>query len=71
MSLGMGMSDLEIAASLHFAHKTVKNRVSSIIVKGGFVNRTDTAVYIARLLERGRARWEAPGSDGRRSRKAS
>jgi DNA-binding NarL/FixJ family response regulator len=53
------MSDREIAENLHFAYKTVKNRVSSIIEKGGFVNRTDTAVYVARLLERGRTRWDA------------
>jgi DNA-binding NarL/FixJ family response regulator len=71
VSLGMGMSDLEIAASLHFAHKTVKNRVSSIIVKGGFVNRTDTAVYVARMLERGRARWEGPASRDWKIREAS
>ncbi|RSM85213.1 DNA-binding response regulator [Kibdelosporangium aridum] len=43
-----GMTNRQIAAQLYLAEKTVKNYVSSLLHKLGFVRRTEAAVYATR-----------------------
>jgi two-component system, NarL family, response regulator DevR len=40
-----GMTNKQVAAQLNIAEKTVKNYMSSILLKLGFTRRTEAAVY--------------------------
>ena len=46
--IGQGMSNREIGAKLFLAEKTVKNYVSSLLMKLGFERRTQAALFFAR-----------------------
>nr|WP_196867679.1 response regulator transcription factor [Arthrobacter sp. CAN_C5] len=46
--IGAGMTNREIGAELFLAEKTIKNYVSSVLAKLGFLRRTQAAVYISR-----------------------
>ncbi|MGW4050692.1 response regulator [Streptomyces sp. NPDC004779] len=46
--VGRGMSNREVAATLHLAHGTVKDHVSSMLTKLGGVNRVQAAVVAER-----------------------
>jgi two-component system, NarL family, response regulator DevR len=48
-----GLTNRQIAERIHLAEKTVKNYVSSILSKLGMQRRTEAAVFMARLEERG------------------
>jgi two-component system, NarL family, response regulator DevR len=48
-----GLTNRQIADRIHLAEKTVKNYVSSILSKLGMQRRTEAAVFMARLDERG------------------
>lgn len=45
--IAKGLTDREIAASVHFGLQTVKNRVSKILTTVGAANRTQLAVMVA------------------------
>ena len=47
--IGEGMSNRQIAEHMHFAEKTVKNYVSSVLSKLGMERRSQAAAFIARL----------------------
>ncbi len=47
-----GMTNRQIAQTVHLAEKTVKNYVSNMLSKLGMERRTQAAVYGARLLDR-------------------
>jgi two-component system, NarL family, response regulator DevR len=46
-----GKTNRQIGESLFLAEKTVKNYVSSILMKMGFARRTEAAVYVTKLKE--------------------
>jgi DNA-binding NarL/FixJ family response regulator len=46
--IGQGLTNRQIGADLFLAEKTVKNYVSSILAKLGFVRRTQAAVYVTK-----------------------
>jgi DNA-binding NarL/FixJ family response regulator len=46
-----GLSNREIAETMHLAEKTVKNCVSNVLAKMGMERRTQAASYAARLKE--------------------
>jgi two-component system, NarL family, response regulator DevR len=48
--IGEGLTNREIAGRLDLAEKTIRNAVSVILSKLGARNRTQLAVYLARLL---------------------
>ncbi len=50
--LADGLTNRQIAESLHLAEKTVKNYVSNLLAKMGMARRTEAAVYAARQAER-------------------
>ena len=50
--IAQGMTNRQIAATVHLAEKTVKNYVSNMLSKLGMERRTQAAVYGARLLDR-------------------
>jgi len=39
------MTDREIAATVHLAPQTIRNRVSAIFYRSRLVNRTDLAIH--------------------------
>lgn len=43
--VSVGMTDREIAASVHLAPQTVRNRVSAILERSRLMNRTDLAIH--------------------------
>jgi len=45
--ISTGMTDKEIASTIHLGSQTVKNRVSAILTKVGAANRTQLAVMVA------------------------
>lgn len=45
--IAKGLTDKEIAASVHFGLQTIKNRVSKILTTVGAANRTQLAVMVA------------------------
>lgn len=45
--IAKGLTDREIAASVHFGLQTIKNRVSKILTTVGAANRTQLAVMVA------------------------
>lgn len=47
-----GRSNREIAHELHYAEKTIKNRVTTLFSKLGVERRAEAAVYAARVQER-------------------
>jgi two-component system, NarL family, response regulator DevR len=47
--IAAGLTNREIAKQLYLAEKTVKNYVSTLLHKLGFVRRTEAAVYATRL----------------------
>ena len=47
--LAQGMTNRQIADEMFLAEKTVKNYVSSILMKMGMSNRSEAAAYIARV----------------------
>jgi two-component system, NarL family, response regulator DevR len=51
-ALADGLSNRQIADRLYLAEKTVKNYVSTLLMKLGMARRTEAAVYAARLAER-------------------
>ena len=51
--IGEGLTNRQIGERLHLAEKTVKNYVSRLLPKMGMSRRTEVAVYVARLEERG------------------
>ncbi len=53
-----GLTNRQIAQTVHLAEKTVKNYVSNLLAKLGMERRTQAAVYAAKLLER-----QPPGPD--------
>jgi DNA-binding NarL/FixJ family response regulator len=50
--IAQGLTNRQIAQSVHLAEKTVKNYVSNLLAKLGMERRTQAAVYAARLNER-------------------
>jgi len=56
--VGLGMTNIEIAAELHLARSTVKSHLSSAFVKLGVSNRTQAAV----VMLSDRATFEAMGA---------
>jgi len=46
--VGEGKTNREIASTIFLSEKTVRNYVSSILQKMGFVNRSQAAAYAAR-----------------------
>lgn len=48
--IGQGMTNRQIAQTMHLAEKTVKNYVSSILAKLGLERRTQAAVLASKLL---------------------
>jgi DNA-binding NarL/FixJ family response regulator len=54
--IGEGCSNREIGEKLFLAEKTVKNHITSLLVKLGMERRTEVAALAARLDERGRNR---------------
>lgn len=46
-----GMTNREIARTVHLAEKTVKNYVSNVLTKLGMERRTQAAVYAVRVLD--------------------
>ena len=50
--LAEGMTNRQIGAELFLAEKTVKNYVSSVLMKLGMERRTEAAAYAARVDER-------------------
>lgn len=48
--IGQGMTNRQIAQTMHLAEKTVKNYVSNILAKLGLERRTQAAVLAAKLL---------------------
>ena len=46
--IGEGKTNREISATLFLSEKTVRNYVSNILQKMGFVNRSQIAAYAAR-----------------------
>ena len=46
--VGEGMTNRQIAETVHLAEKTVKNYVSSMLTKLGFQSRTQAAIYSAK-----------------------
>ena len=51
--LAEGRTNREIGAEMFLAEKTVKNYVSNVLAKLGMSQRTEAAVWAARLDERG------------------
>jgi two-component system, NarL family, response regulator DevR len=51
-ALADGLTNRQIADRLYLAEKTVKNYVSTLLMKLGMARRTEAAVYAARLAER-------------------
>jgi len=47
-----GKTNRQIADSMFLSEKTIKNYVSNLLSKMGFLRRTEAAVYAARLSER-------------------
>jgi DNA-binding NarL/FixJ family response regulator len=47
--LAQGMTNRQIADEMFLAEKTVKNYVSSILMKMGMSNRSEAATYVARV----------------------
>lgn len=45
--ISTGMTDKEIASTVHLSAQTIKNRVSAILTKVGAANRTQLAVMVA------------------------
>jgi len=56
--LAEGRTNREIGAEMFLAEKTVKNYVSNVLSKLGMSQRTEAAVWAARLDERGELRRE-------------
>lgn len=54
--LAEGRTNREIGAEMYLAEKTVKNYVSNVLAKLGMSQRTEAAVWAARLDERGELR---------------
>ena len=48
--IGQGMTNRQIAESMHLAEKTVKNYVSAVLAKLGLERRTQAAVFAAKHL---------------------
>ncbi len=59
--LAEGLTNREIAGRLHLSDKTVKNYVSSLLMKLGMSRRSEAAAYAARLDERRHAYRDAMG----------
>ena len=55
--IGEGFSNRQIGEELYIAEKTVKNYVSSVLVKLGMVRRTEAAALAARLEERQKRKY--------------
>lgn len=49
--IGEGMTNRQIADSMHLAEKTVKNYVSSLLAKLGMERRTQAAAFVVRMQE--------------------
>jgi DNA-binding NarL/FixJ family response regulator len=49
--IGEGMTNRQIAETLHLAEKTVKNYVSSLLAKLGMERRTQAAAFVVRMQE--------------------
>ena len=47
--IGEGMTNRQIAEAMFLAEKTIKNYVSSLLHKLGFVRRTEAAVWATEL----------------------
>jgi two-component system, NarL family, response regulator DevR len=47
--IGEGMTNRQIAESMHLAEKTVKNYVSSLLAKLGMERRTQAAAFVVRM----------------------
>ncbi len=56
--LAEGLTNRDIGARMFLAEKTVKNYVSNVLAKLGMSQRTEAAVWAARLDERGELRDE-------------
>jgi len=54
--IGEGMTNRQIATTMHLADKTVKNYVSNVLAKLGMSRRTEAAALAARVAERQRNR---------------
>jgi two-component system response regulator DevR len=61
-SLADGRTNREIATELYLSDKTVKNYVSSLLMKLGMARRSEAAAYAARLDER-HAAYARPAAD--------
>lgn len=48
--VAQGLTDKDIAATLHFSVQTVKNRISKILSRIGVANRTQLAVLVATAI---------------------
>lgn len=48
--VSQGLTDKDIAATLHFSVQTVKNRISKILSRVGVANRTQLAVLVATTI---------------------
>lgn len=48
--VSQGLTDKDIAATLHFSVQTVKNRISKILSRIGVANRTQLAVLVATAI---------------------
>jgi DNA-binding NarL/FixJ family response regulator len=53
--ISRGMTDRDIAETVHFSLQTVKNRVSKILTQVGAANRTQLAVLVAMAGEHAQA----------------
>lgn len=58
--VGQGLSNIQIAETMHLTEKTVKNYVSRMLHKLGMDRRTEAAILAARLAERGRHAPQRP-----------
>ncbi|MGI9646163.1 MAG: response regulator transcription factor, partial [Ilumatobacteraceae bacterium] len=54
--IGEGLTNRQIGEQIYLAEKTVKNYVSSVLMKLGMERRTEAAAYAARVDERRRRR---------------
>lgn len=59
--LAEGLTNREIADRLHLSDKTVKNYVSSLLMKLGMARRSEAAAFAARIDERRHAYRDAMG----------
>lgn len=70
MHLAEGMTNREIGENLYLAEKTVKNYVSNLLAKLGMSNRSEAAVFAAKLAAESEVRLPAASWEELRSRQS-